>query len=104
MVETATNYLTMGAENEKKLLSLGVLIIVISMISGCSAAGNAYRDGKKSLEAGNYEDAAKYFSEAVKENPNRADYYIGCGMAYIGLAQMRVLSESGPLRFGSNEP
>lgn len=71
----------------KKLLSMGMLIIIISIFSGCSLTGSSYRDGKKSFEAGNYEEAAGYFTAAIKENPNRADAYIDYGMTLVELGK-----------------
>ena len=71
----------------KKLLSVGMCIILAVSISGCSLSGNLYEDGKKSFENGSYEEAAAYFSSAIKENPERADYYIDYGMSLIKLGQ-----------------
>jgi tetratricopeptide (TPR) repeat protein len=71
----------------KRLLSMGICLILVSMIAGCSLSDNLYQDGKKSFVDGNYEEAAVYFEAAIKENPNRADYYIDYGMSLIKLNQ-----------------
>lgn len=64
---------------------LGLLFIMIFILTGCSEAGGYYRSGKKYFSNGNYEEAAKHFTSAIGENPNRAEYYIDYGMALIGL-------------------
>ncbi|NLL73570.1 MAG: tetratricopeptide repeat protein [Clostridiales bacterium] len=69
----------------KKLAYIGMFFVMIFILSGCTSAGGYYRNGKKSLASRNYEDAAKSFSLAIEENPNRSDYYIGYAMAFIGL-------------------
>lgn len=71
----------------KKLVSLGLFFVMIFLLSGCGRADGHYRSGKKYFTGGNYEEAAKNFALAIKENPNRADYYIDYGMALIGLSQ-----------------
>lgn len=70
---------------KKKLLSMGLLFILITSFSGCSTAGDFYKDGKKSFVNGNYEEAASSFVAAINANPNRADYYIDYGMSLIAL-------------------
>jgi tetratricopeptide (TPR) repeat protein len=70
---------------KKKLLSMGLFLIIIASVSGCSNAGNYDSDGKKSFVNGDYEEAAASFVAAIGENPNRADYYIDYGMALIAL-------------------
>ncbi len=71
----------------KKLLSMGICLILVLMMAGCSLSDNLYKDGKKSFENENYEEAAAYFEAAIKENPGRADYYIDYGMSLIKLKQ-----------------
>lgn len=69
----------------KKLLTLGVFFMMIVLLSGCSSADGYYRKGRKCFVSGNYEEAAAYFEDAIKNNPNRADYYIDYGMALVSL-------------------
>jgi len=72
----------------KRLLPVIFLTAVITLLlSGCSKAGGYYKSGKKYFADGNYEEAAKYFSMAIDQNPNRAEYYIDYGMALIGLSR-----------------
>lgn len=71
----------------KKFLTICLCIILISAFSGCSTAGKLYQDGKKSFINGNYEAAADYFAAAIKENSNRADYYIDYSMSLIKLGR-----------------
>ncbi|MDF2943426.1 MAG: hypothetical protein K0S01_2284 [Herbinix sp.] len=70
---------------KKKLLSMGLFLIIATMLAGCSTAESYYRDGKKSFVNGDYEAAAASFVAAIGENPNRADYYINYGMTLIAL-------------------
>ncbi len=71
----------------KKLLSVGICLLLLLMVSGCTTAGNLYRDGKKNFLDGNYEEAAAEFDQAIKANPNRADYYIDYGLTLTKLGR-----------------
>ena len=71
----------------RKLFSMVMCLLLVAMISGCSLSGNLYQDGKKSFSTGDYEEAAAYFSSAIKENPKRSDYYIDYGMSLIKLGR-----------------
>lgn len=71
----------------RRLLSMGMCLLLVATISGCSLSGNLYQDGKKSFSTGDYEEAAAYFSSAIKENPKRSDYYIDYGMSLIKLGR-----------------
>lgn len=77
----------MEATIMKKLAYIGMVFAVIFLLSGCSSAGGYYRSGKKCISSVNYDEAAKNFSLAIEENPNRSEYYMGYGMALIGLEQ-----------------
>lgn len=61
----------------RKLLAVLVLSLVLS---GC--AGNVYREGIESLQAGNYDAAIQQLTEAVEKERNVADSYRGIGIAY----------------------
>lgn len=69
----------------KKLLSVGICIIILSILTGCSAAAGYYKDGKKSFQNKDYEAAAEYFLKAISDQPERADYYIDYAMTLIVL-------------------
>lgn len=73
---------------KKKLLSITMLIILV-MLAGCSSAGQYDKDGKKSFENGNYEEASNYFQKAIEANPNRSDYYIHYAMSLIALGKYK---------------
>lgn len=70
---------------KRKLLLSGICFILISLITGCSQSENLYEDGKKSFVNGNYEEAAAFIEAAIKENPERAEYYIDYGLSLIKL-------------------
>ena len=57
-------------------------------LTGCNDGDEKYDKGVKAFEAKNYESAAIYFSEAIEENPEVADYYIYHGMALIKTGNM----------------
>lgn len=71
----------------KKLLSMGLCLILVFTFSGCSSAGDLYRNGRKSFDSGNYEEALSYFTAAIGEKSGRADYYIDSGMTLIKLGR-----------------
>lgn len=71
----------------RKLLSMGMLIILIAAASGCSTAGSYYKDGKKSFAQGDYEKAADCYSKAIAKQPYRADYYIDYGLSLVTLGR-----------------
>jgi tetratricopeptide (TPR) repeat protein len=74
----------MEAAIMKKLTTIGLFFVIIFVLSGCNKADVDYSSGKKYFDSGNYEEAVKYFSSAIENNPNRAEYYIGYGMSLIG--------------------
>lgn len=69
------------------------LFIMTTLLSGCSKAGSYYSDGRNNFVNGNFEKAAGCFEEAVKANPNCADYYIDYGMALIELGRYQDAME-----------
>lgn len=84
---------------EKKLLSLGMIFVMMMTLAGCGTAGNYDRDGKKSFASGEYDKAAESFAAAVKTNPNRADYYIDYGLALIALGKYEQAIEQFDLAY-----
>ena len=50
------------------------------LVAGCGAADKSYQKGIQAMQAGKYEDAGKYLQKAIKENGERAEYYIAYGM------------------------
>lgn len=72
---------------KRKLLSIGLLLVMITVLTGCSSAGSYDQEGKRSFKDGDFEKAAQSFAAAISANPNRADYYIDYGMALIALGK-----------------
>lgn len=62
-------------------------IAVLMLFSGCGKANRYYNDGMTAFAAGDYENALHYYSQAIRENPNKAEYYIEQGYTYIALEQ-----------------
>lgn len=63
---------------KKYLIIVGCLT---ALLSGCGKAQDYYNDGVEYAENGKYKDALKCFQNAIKENDERAEYYIGSGLA-----------------------
>jgi Tetratricopeptide repeat. len=72
---------------KKKLSVMGLISVMIILMSGCGKADSYYKNGKESFFGGNYEEAAQYFASAINTNPSKAEYYLGYGMALIGLSR-----------------
>ncbi len=72
---------------KRKLLSTGIIVILLVILAGCGTAGKYYKDGKKNFESKNYEKAADCFKKAIDNNPNRADYLISYGLALTALGK-----------------
>lgn len=68
---------------KNKLLSIAIIIIILSSITGCSTAASFKNEGRKLFEQGKYEEAGTSFLKAIELNPNRTDYYIDYGMTLI---------------------
>lgn len=62
-----------------------ISLLIMSVIVSCGLSGNLYEDGKKSFVNGNYEEAAAFYEAAIKENSERAEYYIEYGLSLIKL-------------------
>jgi len=60
---------------------------VLLLAAGCGKGESAYQEGMKLVEDGKYEKALSKFQQAVKQDGEVADYYIGYGMAYIHMGK-----------------
>ncbi|MCI8627562.1 MAG: tetratricopeptide repeat protein [Lachnospiraceae bacterium] len=61
-----------------------LLICLLLSACGGKSAGDYYKEGVKLMEQKKYEEAEQSFSEAIKKNPDRAEYYLDYGFALIG--------------------
>lgn len=50
------------------------------LMAGCGVADKSYQKGVQAMQAGKHEDAGKYLQKAIRENGERAEYYIAYGM------------------------
>lgn len=57
-----------------------LLLTAVVCMSGCGKADKAYQKAMELAEEGKYEKAVSSFEEAIKENDEKAEYYIGYGM------------------------
>ena len=66
----------------KNLLKGGALLaMVVLLFTGCGEAKKAYGQGMEFANEGKYEKSLPYFEEAIKQDADQAEYYIGYGMA-----------------------
>lgn len=63
--------------------TIGLLLL----FAGCGKAGNFYEKGRESFVAGDFENALHYFSQALEENPNKAEYYLEQGYSLTALGR-----------------
>lgn len=59
------------------------------LFSGCGKANNEYSEAIELMESGNYEEAIPHFESAIKENNEKAEYYIAYGMALNGISRYK---------------
>ncbi|SFR76396.1 tetratricopeptide repeat protein [Anaeromicropila populeti] len=75
----------------KKIMAPFFLVCFsLLFLTSCSTgkgAGSLYKQAVKSMEKGDYENAAVNFEEAILKNPEKAEFYIGYGMCLIQLEQ-----------------
>lgn len=58
-----------------------VFCCVVFSFSGCGEAGKEYNKAVELMESGKYNDSLEHFQNAIKENNEKAEYYIAYGMA-----------------------
>lgn len=69
-------------------MRFGRMVIVaglVFLLAGCGKAEEHFEKGLASFGAQDYETALLYFSQALDENPNKAEYYIEQGHTYVAL-------------------
>lgn len=66
------------------VVALGVAVV---SLGGCGKAEKYYESGLVAAKEADYETALLYFSQALDENPNKAEYYIEQGHAYAALGR-----------------
>lgn len=64
----------------KAIVLMGVLCVLALGAAGCGKADKAYDKAMELAEDGKYEKAAESFKKAIKENGEKAEYYIDYGM------------------------
>ena len=57
----------------KHRLAIGIVLAIA--VSGC-AAGHAYRQGQEASRVGDWDSAVTYYTKAVQESPEKAEYKI----------------------------
>lgn len=74
---------------KKAMIAMAAMLL----LTGCGEAQKAYEKGMGLATAGKYEKSLSYFKEAIKENEERAEYYIGYGMALCRLNRYEAAKE-----------
>jgi len=71
----------------KRVLTTMIAVGLSVFLAGCSKAGDFYEKGQEAFASGDYENALHYFSQALEENPYKAEYYIEQGYALTELGR-----------------
>lgn len=65
------------------------------LTAGCqNKAEKAFSKGVEAYQSGNYEGALTYFNEAIQENPQKAEYYLEEGAAFMATEQYENAREA----------
>ena len=64
------------------LKQIAIICTAAFLFTGCGKADKSYDKGMEYIESEDYGKALKCFEEAISENADKAEYYIGAGMAY----------------------
>lgn len=59
------------------------------LFASCGKAGNEYSEAIELVESGKYEEAIPHLESAIKENDEKAEYYIAYGMALNGTSRYK---------------
>lgn len=70
-----------GTFMRRESFFLTLVLCVSLFLSGCGAGKKSYEKGVELAGKGDYQKATEYFKKAIKQNGERAEYYIGYGMA-----------------------
>ena len=73
-------------------MALGAGLLLV--LAGCNKAGQYYEQGQEAFFNGRYDEALVYFTNAIEENPNKAEYYLGQGQTYAALGQYAEAREA----------
>lgn len=77
----------MGFRQVKKCMAACVSVFAAILLAACgSAADGLYEKSISLYEQGSYREACDVIVDAIKSNPDKAEYYICHGMALMGLA------------------
>lgn len=71
----------------KRFFAAVALGITMLSLCGCGKAEEYYESGLVAAKEADYETALLYFSKALDENPNKAEYYLEQGYAYAALGR-----------------
>jgi tetratricopeptide (TPR) repeat protein len=74
-----------------RIYKMVCLMFAVFSLARCASlvANGSHRVGIKQLYAGNFNKAIWYYSEAIKRDPDNAEYYYYRSAAYLGLGRVR---------------
>lgn len=73
-----------AGKDKNRICTMAVLVSAcLLFLTACSEAQKAYKDGVALMEKEDYEAAADSFEIAIKENKEKAEYYIAYGMSLL---------------------
>lgn len=78
----------------KKNIKKVMLVVGMALLfTGCGEAKKAYEEGMDLATEGKYEESLSYFEKAIEEEKDKAEYYIGYGMALNRLNRFEEAKE-----------
>lgn len=81
---------------------MGIFLLALCssfVLSGCGDGKKSYEKGIRLAQEGNYTEAAQYLEAAIKENKEKAEYYIGYGMILNGMGEYQQAIEQFELAY-----
>lgn len=85
------------------LKQIAIICTAAFLFTGCGKADKSYDKGMEYIESEDYGKALKCFEEAISENADKAEYYIGAGMAYNYLGRYEEAVEKFSHAFQESE-
>jgi len=80
-------------ESIKKILVMAGMVFCMALFStGCGKGNKEYSKAIELAGSGQYEESLKHFENAIKENNEKAEYYIAYGMALNGAGRYKDAS------------
>lgn len=80
---------------KKRRIAVLLLGGCMLLAAGCqNKAEKAFLEGVEAYQSGNFEDALTHFDEAIQKNPQKAEYYLEEGAAFMATEQYEKAREA----------